>query len=341
MKMRFFIFLLALLPPPSQAQTSRVFTLLIRSGPDLIKLLVEKRADLTIGIVSGTVVTLGDHALGALFGESKAQTLPPLPLSPGLKLPKCSSLNPALAACSDNFTLPNEKPITLEDIDTMIETEHYLENPEYPRPLIGQKLEFFKGTSLVKGKTEFTPTIDAHLNELKAWWSAEGSGDVAKYQEYLQRFPHGEHALLANVRIATLGSNPPKSSQMPCSSSESEILAPIRELHSAVNSKDIQRYADQWYDEGLYRDNRVQLNKFQLVAERTNAFAKWLAVSVELQNWTVMPGPLGEATVADTFTVDIVTNGGQYLHDQVKETYHLACAVNGRWRILENVAYLP
>src|SRR5258708_34667909 len=106
---------------PVQAQIAgRFMTVFIRTGGGLMKVMIEKKTDLTITVLGGVIIEVGKGLLGV--GETKANE-PYSPLVPPEGLQKnqtynlnfnitnsgCSPLSPALTTCNSVVNLPEEK----------------------------------------------------------------------------------------------------------------------------------------------------------------------------------------------------------------------------------------
>lgn len=227
------VFLLAIQAPFAQAQMQKqIFTLLLRAGPDLFKLLVEKRADLTVGVISGTVVTLGDYTLTSMFAE-KPKTEPVTPVMPQ---GQCSSLNNTMFACKDSFNLKGERTLQKTELDKALAD---LGQTSLVPKAHNRMLHLYDLDSV---NLRTTPEFDQKIDETVAWWSATQVNTPEAYDSYAKKFPQGGHIGQALIRGVILRTPPPPT--MPCSPFESAMLEPIMNLRQAVNAKDITLFAD-------------------------------------------------------------------------------------------------
>ena len=311
---------------PAHAQRGQFFTVMVRSGNEIVKVLVEKRADLTVGIVSGAVVTAIDKSLSSLF-EGDKSTAPK-----ELWIMNCSALNANLATCKDSVKLPGEVPLAPDDVRI--------------RNALGgaqTSLLFPKNNPQTTFKAPPAPAVsDRAIVEVTFWWSIQSSKFVADYEDYLKRFPAGEFAEIAKRRIAELKAPPPEGgAQSPCSRDGRVVAEPVQRLYDALEARSAALYADQWFENASYRsyDGMVRLSKYELVAERRFLFTKWVDVRISNLHLTVSVDSDGLAVARSTYNFFARDVHGRIEDVYEVESFLLACSTRGEWKILDNVYY--
>jgi hypothetical protein len=180
------------------------------------------------------------------------------------------------------------------------------------------------------------------LEDLVFWWSVQASQYAPDLQDYLIRFPDGQFRSLAERRLAAIPPSPrPPTSY--CRDSDFDVLEPIRALYRAINLRDISAYSSQWFEFAVYRsyDNRIIQNKAQKIAGRRRAFASWRSAQIDLLDWRVSHRSQENVVVRNTYQMTIVFTSGRRYFEQELESYTLGCADDGKWKIIENIDYLP
>ena len=130
----------------------------------------------------------------------------------------------------------------------------------------------------------------------------------------------------------------------PCADASTEtILAPVRQLFTALHALDLSLYADQWADDAIYVNRRTgeSRDRAGIVAAKRSGFARWSRVSIELpQRPTIVAHSGREAKIEDTYSISIVSGGRALPPDVGHEAYRVRCEDDGRWRITRNDDYL-
>ena len=313
----------------AEAQKTGLVTIVVKSGQQLIKLLVEKKADLMIGVVSGTVVTVGDKGMSSiLHPDPKPNSTPDF--AGGLKTGNCSAIGAAVATCTNQFISIGEKIADVEEMKKalMLVQQNFTLPANSPAAIEPPAKE-----------------EDARAAETAFWWSIQSSSLAADFADYLQRYPSGEFKSLAERRLAALTPlpiNPTRPTPASCQTSEEAILQPIRGILEAMNRRDVNQYARQWTTNGVFRtyDNRMHYIVSGNLQSWVHSFDYLSYFHIDLMNWRVSLEADGTATVRDS-TVTTSRVGSYSLHvEEAFETFRIVCASDGDWAISENVHHL-
>jgi hypothetical protein len=197
------------------------------------------------------------------------------------------------------------------------------------------------------------PTIDA---DALFWQSIAQSSNRADFEEYLRQYPQGRFAGLARNRLQALSQVPvarpeiePKAvvaaatppSPAHCGgNADARVLQPIAQLYQAINTKDIDLYAAQWADKGVYRDlsNGTVRSRTDKVAERRAKFAQWEEVRLTMNNAAVTRRDADTATIEVFYSMMVKIYGRPPIaQSNVREDYVVACGPDGRWLIEQNI----
>lgn len=345
----------------ASAQGGFFYTVFVRSGPNLAKLLIEKRADLTIGIIAGNLVLAEDKLISPLFAEKSA--------AEG-DLKNCTGLTGKIATCAGDVRVGKEVPLpdkTLKDVTatvtgSMLTTDlsplktlnlSGIGNGKFPSRVDETWLKVQPPTASATPPTAPTTTgqapqvksVAARMAEMTYWFSIQNSAFIPDFEDYLHRYPDGEFRTLAENRLVFLKAQPqplPRAAPLACAESEEAILAPVRFLYRAINNRDMNAYMQPWTQRATYRtySNLVRMDKQQLFEDRGRAFSRWSEVYLDLVSHRILfDGPLGTATVRGYYVVDYRQLDGSMSHDQAVESYSLVCEPDGLWRIAETVLY--
>ena len=185
-----------------------------------------------------------------------------------------------------------------------------------------------------------------------AYDAAIGAGSVAGLDAFLSRYPDGglaQSARRERERLAKLAPpTPAPETRQPrvdlCSkASEDAILAPVRDLFTAMEALDLERYAAQWADDGVYVDRRTgrTRDKAAVVAEKRGGFARWTGVTVKLNGPRIVSRAERTAVLDDRYELYLVGRGRLLPPERGHEAYTVRCDAEGRWLIVRNDDYLP
>jgi hypothetical protein len=186
------------------------------------------------------------------------------------------------------------------------------------------------------------PAIDA---DALFWQSIAQSSNRSDFEEYLRQYPQGRFAGLARNRLQAL-SQPVVAATTPpppahCGgNADARVLQPIAQLYQAINTKDIDLYAAQWADNGLYRDlsNGTVRSRTDKVAERRAKFAQWEEVRLTMNNAAVTRRDADTATIEVLYSMMVKIYGRPPIaQSNVREDYVVACGPDGRWLIEQNI----
>ena len=136
---------------------------------------------------------------------------------------------------------------------------------------------------------------------------------------------------------------PPVSSADPCEAGgESAMLAPVRNLFTSLQRRDLDLYASQWADDAVYVEGQSgrRRSKPEIVAAKQSQFARWRSVRVALNGPVVLSRAHNEAVLEDSYRLDI-DSAGRQISDNARERYKVRCGADGRWLIVENFDYAP
>lgn len=315
----------------ARAQANPFWTILVKVGEAMVNLVVEKRADLVVGVVSGTIVDIGDKTISAALASAHAGELPKT----------CSTLSLDVASCPTriHFNSESEHPATKEDVNqALMEVQRtiMLEKKTEPMPAVLSQPQ--------PVAPSISPQQQEQLIDMTYWWSIQSSSFVADYQGYLNRFPNGEFRAIAQSRIAQLQPSlpTPPASGSPCSATNRAALNPVLGIFDAINKKDLQQYASQWFTDSFYSsyDGSVRQSYGDRMQNRQKAFANWQSAHIQMLQYRVDFENSVTAVIRDTYDMTIVFWSGRSYHEQQLEAYEVACSNDGYWRVVQNVDYL-
>lgn len=187
--------------------------------------------------------------------------------------------------------------------------------------------------------------------ELLFWQSIMKSGTAADYDAYLRQYPDGRFAGLARNRIIEQSSRQPPEAAAPIAAaapaarrcggnSDEQVTRPVKLLYEAVNSKNIGLYAEQWHDDGTYRNasSGAVHGKGEKIAERQTRFTRWEQVRLVMESATITNRTSDSATVRVIYSM-MVKNYGRPAHSEsgVREEYVVTCGREGKWLISSNI----
>jgi hypothetical protein len=133
----------------------------------------------------------------------------------------------------------------------------------------------------------------------------------------------------------------------PCGgNSDQQVTQPVLNLYDAIRHKDIDLYAGQWSEGGVYTraDKGTLKNLEEKIAERRSAFKRWKSVYLNANEISVHQKKNLSATIKVRYLMVIQTlNGTISDDDEVLESYQVVCTPpteGGRWLIIRNTDYL-
>jgi hypothetical protein len=312
-----------------------LLTVFVNSGKNIVRLLIEKRTDLTVHLLGAAMY---DGAAEGAKGLYKVIANDSTCSVQDAKVATCSGEGPAPGS-----QLPPPKPLTPDRVVDKQEIDK-------TGAVILQQLIFAQAIAAPLAPQPAparrdVPSLDPKELEVAFWWSIQSSTFAADFEDYLAKYQDGEFRSLAERRLSALRGHETRRASGCPDSSEPSILDPIHRLFAAINRRDIDLYAAQWADGAVYRsfDGRIVRDKDQQIVARRKAFALWKDAEISLLQWRVSAKETGTAVVRDLYTMRVAYPSGKTIveRDQL-ESYKLVCGGAGSgWKILENVDYVP
>jgi hypothetical protein len=144
---------------------------------------------------------------------------------------------------------------------------------------------------------------------------------------------------------AALAPEPPAPQPSPAKcggNSDEAIKAPVMNVFAALRAKDIDLYSAQWSDDAIYRDGHtgVVSTRDQIIANKQRSFQRWGRVDVQIAGPTILGKSDTEAILEDRYAMTI-ESGQRVIRDSAKERYIVRCDADNRWRIEQNLDYMP
>jgi hypothetical protein len=146
--------------------------------------------------------------------------------------------------------------------------------------------------------------------------------------------------------LATPGAQP--NAVMPCGGNSNEqVTQPVLNLYDAIRHRDIDRYADQWSEGGVYvrADTGNVKSLEEKLAERRAAFKRWKNVYINANDISISSRDILSATVKVRYSMATQsynsTNSG--IPEEALESYDVKCVPpteNGKWLIVKNTDFL-
>lgn len=125
--------------------------------------------------------------------------------------------------------------------------------------------------------------------------------------------------------------------------SDEQVTRPIFALYDAINQKDINLYAAQWADDGVYMraDTGTRISRQQKISNRRADFARWQSATITRERVSILEKTPTTASVNLVYGLAIGLPDGRVVQDtHVVERYEVRCTANGKWLIERNVDYV-
>jgi hypothetical protein len=133
----------------------------------------------------------------------------------------------------------------------------------------------------------------------------------------------------------------------PCGgNSDEQITQPVLNLYDSIRRRDIDQYADQWSEKGVYvrADKGTVKNLDEKIAERRSAFKRWKSVYLNANDISVYRKDMLSATIGVRYLMVTHSFNGEISNDaEVLESYDVVCTPPtglGKWLIIKNIDYL-
>jgi hypothetical protein len=133
----------------------------------------------------------------------------------------------------------------------------------------------------------------------------------------------------------------------PCGgNSDDQVTRPVLNLYEAIRRRDIDQYADQWNETGVYvrADKGTSRNLEEKLAERRRAFQRWKSVYLNANEIAIYRKDVTSATIGVRYLMVTHSVDGTISNDsEVLESYDVVCTPpteRGKWLIVKNVDYL-
>ena len=347
---------------PVQAQIAgRFMTVFIRTGGGLMKVMIEKKTDLTIAVLGGVIIEVGKGLLGV--GETKANE-PYSPLVPPEGLQKnptynlnfnitnsgCSSLSAAVTTCNSVVNLPEEKQFRQLGSEELKQVQidlqgSFLEPKTDFKAITGQQPNLGLQKDVLLNNFDFSdrsltsePLDFQKMKETAFWWSIQNSNYAADFQNYLDQFPNGEYRDLARQKMNQLSTPAPTNNYEYCGDDPRKFGEAIIFTYNAQNLKNMSTYVDQWFGDAIYRNRENSFRKLmsQHFQEMASFFQQALSISMKIDDWTYTKIN-GVVVVRVWYSQDVFWLNGQRTAQHGFESYTLDCSEDHRWIIWENV----
>ena len=174
--------------------------------------------------------------------------------------------------------------------------------------------------------TEVTPIEPIQSQVRDKWhyvWQLTGRREIAK---------------------APLAPQPGSTPAVACGgNSDEQVTRPIFALYDAINRKDINLYAAQWADDGVYMraDTGTMISRQQKISNRRADFARWQSATITREKVSILEKTSTMASINLVYSLAVGLSDGRVVKDShVAERYEVRCNTNGKWLIERNVDYV-
>jgi hypothetical protein len=133
----------------------------------------------------------------------------------------------------------------------------------------------------------------------------------------------------------------------PCGGNSNEqVTQPVLNLYDAIRRRDIDQYAAQWSEKGVYvrADKGTSRDLEEKLGERRRAFQRWKSVYINANEIAIYHKGATSATIGVRYLMVTHSVDGTISDDsEVLELYDVVCSPpteRGKWLIIKNVDYL-
>jgi hypothetical protein len=133
----------------------------------------------------------------------------------------------------------------------------------------------------------------------------------------------------------------------PCGGNSNEqVTQPVLNLYDAIRRRDIDQYAAQWSENGVYvrADKGTSRDLEEKLTERRRAFQRWKSVYLNANEIAIYRKDVTSATIGVRYLMVTHSVDGTISDDsEILESYYVACTPpteKGKWLITKNVDYL-